>query len=61
MEDIKIVYIEAALMPNGEVLSWGKSLGHVSNRQMELVKSGACKMTRGSEPIIALGKNNKPA
>jgi hypothetical protein len=26
-EDIKIVYVEAVFMPNGELLRYGKSLG----------------------------------
>lgn len=61
MDDIKIVYVEAALMPNGEVIHLGKTLGYVSKRQAEMVESGACKLTRGSEPVVALGKDNNPA
>ena len=61
MEDIKVVYIEAVLMPNGEVIHFGKSLGFLSDRQIKLVSSGAGKMTKGGEMIVALGKNNNPA
>ena len=59
--DIKIVYVEAVLMPNNEVLHMGKSLGYVSDRQHELVESGACKLTRGKEPVVNLGKSANPA
>ena len=56
MDDITIVYIEAILMPSGEVVSFGKSLGFADERQVELVSNGACKMTKGGEPVIAVGK-----
>lgn len=54
MDGIKVVYLEAVLMPNGELIHFGKSLGFVSERQEELVESGACKMTRGSEPVVSI-------
>jgi hypothetical protein len=56
-----VVYIEAVLMDNGELLHFGKSLGYVSKRQHEMVDSGACKLTRGKEPVVAIGKNVNPA
>lgn len=58
---MKIVYVEALLMDNGELLHMGKSLGYVSARQDELVENGACKMTKGSEPIVNIGRNADPA
>lgn len=41
-------------MDNGELIHFGKSLGFVSKKQEELVESGACKMTKGSEPIVCI-------
>lgn len=61
MDDIKVVYVEAILMQNGEVLHLGKTLGYVSERQAKLVESGACKITKGGEPIINIGKNANAA
>lgn len=58
---ITVVYVECVLMPNKEVIHFGKSLGFVSDRQAEMVESGACKLTKGSEPVIALGVKNNPA
>ena len=55
--DIKIVYIEAALMPNNELIHFGKSLGFISNEQRELVDSGANKLTRGKESVVAISPN----
>lgn len=57
MEDIKVVCLEAILMPNGEVMHFGKSLGFVSKKQMELVEAGATKLTRGGEVVVAMGAN----
>jgi len=54
-----VVCLEAALMANGEVIHFGKSLGFVSKRQMELVESGASKMARGTEHIVAIKVNGK--
>lgn len=51
---MKVVYVEAMLMDNGEVISYGTPLGYVSKRQKEMAESGACKLTRGNEPVIAL-------
>lgn len=53
-----IAYIEVALMENGETIHYGKSLGFINEKQRELLESGATKMTKGSEPIIAVGKKN---
>ena len=58
MENPIIVYLEACLMPNGEVIHFGKSLGFISDKQKELVESGATKLTRGKEIVIAVGKKN---
>lgn len=52
----KIVLVEGALMANGEFIHFGKSLGWINERQRELVENGASKMARGTEIIIALGK-----
>jgi len=54
MENIKVVHIEAVLMNNGEVIHFGKSLGFVSFDQMDLVKKGATKLSRGGEIVVAL-------
>ena len=43
-----IVYVEAALMENGEVLHYGKSLGFINDKQKDLVESGATKLTKGN-------------
>lgn len=51
---MKVVYIEAVLMDNKELIHFGKSLGFVSARQVELVESGACKLTKGKEPVVAI-------
>lgn len=57
----KIVYVECALMPNNELIHFGKTLGFVSDRQAEMVKKGASKLTKGSEPIVAIGVKSNPA
>ena len=61
MDDIKVVYLEAVLMENGELIHFGKSLGFVSDRQKELVESGACKLTKGSEPVVAIKSQREAA
>lgn len=58
---MKVVYLEAVLMPNGEVIHYGKSLGFVSERQKELVESGACKLTKGKEPVVSVSKEVEAA
>ena len=55
MEYPKIVLIEGALMANGEVIHFGKSLGFINKKQKDLVESGANKIARGNEPVVALG------
>lgn len=55
--DIKIVYIEAALMPNNELIHFGKSLGYINEKQRKLVDSGANKLTRGKEVVVAISPN----
>lgn len=57
MEYPKIVYIEAILMANGELIHYGKSLGYISDKQIEIIESGAEKLTRGSESVVALNPN----
>jgi hypothetical protein len=52
-----VVSLEAVLMANGEVLHYGKSLGFVSEKEMDLVESGATKLARGGEIMVALGDN----
>jgi len=53
----QIVYIEGVLMANGEFLHYGKSLGFVNERQQDLVESGATKLTKGNEIVVALNNN----
>lgn len=56
MDGIKVVYVEAVLMPNGEVIHFGKTLGFANKRQIDLVEKGATKITKGGEAVIALGE-----
>lgn len=56
MENITVVYLEAVLMANGEVLHFGKSLGYAGKRQIEMVEAGATKLTKGGEVVIAIGE-----
>lgn len=51
------VLVEAALMANGELLHYGKTLGYINDRQLEMIESGATKLTRGNEVVVALGEN----
>ncbi len=53
----KVVYLEAVLMANREVMHFGKSLGFVNERQENLVKNGATKLTKGNEVVIAVNDN----
>lgn len=55
--NIKIVYIEAALMPNNELIHFGKSIGYINEKQRELIDSGANKLTRGREAVVAIRPN----
>lgn len=48
------VLLSAAVMANGEVLHYGKSLGMLSKREMDLLESGACKTAKGGEPIVGI-------
>jgi len=52
-----IIYIEAVVMPNREVVHYGRSLGFICEKQMELIKSGATKLTKGKEVVVALWDN----
>lgn len=51
----KIVLVEGALMENGEVIHFGKTLGFINDKQRDLVEAGASKLARGGEPVVALG------
>lgn len=51
---MEIVYLEAVLMPNGELIHFGKSLGFTSEEQRELVEKGATKLTKGKEKVVAI-------
>lgn len=55
--DIKIVYVEAALMPNNELIHMGQTLGYINEKQRKLVDSGANKLTRGNEVVVAIRPN----
>ena len=55
--DIKIVYIEAALMPNNELIHMGTTLGFINKDQRKLIEAGASKLTRGSQPVVAIRPN----
>ena len=52
-----VVLIEGVIMANGELIHYGRSLGFVNEKQLELLETGANKTARGHEPIIALGDN----
>jgi len=51
----KLVLLEGVVMANGEFLHYGESLGYINKRQRDLLESGAHKIARGNEPVIALG------
>lgn len=51
-----VVYAEAIMAPNGEIVHFGQTLGWANARQIELVENGACKITKGGEPIVSLGE-----
>lgn len=55
MDYPKVVLLEAVAMANGEIIHYGKSLGFMNQKQIELLESGATKMSRGSEPVVAVG------
>lgn len=55
----KVVYLEAVLMANGEVIHYGKTLGFINERQGDLIESKATKLTRGKEIVVAV--NNQVA
>jgi len=51
---MKVVYIEAVLMDNNELIHFGKSLGFINKDQRKLVENGACKTTKGGETVVAI-------
>jgi len=58
---MKIVYVEAVLMDNNELIHMGKTLGFIGKKQRELIDtedSGACKLTKPSQPIVAINQGN---
>lgn len=55
MEYPQIVYIEAALMENGELMHFGKSLGFICKKQKKLVEAEATRLTRGGEVVVVIG------
>lgn len=58
LTDIKIVYVEAVLMPNNEVLHLGKSLGYISNEQRRLVNAGVNKTSEDNIEVVELKIKN---
>jgi hypothetical protein len=54
---MEVILIEAVLLPNDEVIHFGKTLGFINKKQRDLVKSKATKIARGGEMIIALRPN----
>lgn len=56
MDYPKVVLLEAVAMANGEIIHFGKSLGFMNKRQVELLESGAHKIARGDEPVVAVGE-----
>jgi hypothetical protein len=59
MQYPKIVYLEGVLMENNEIIHFGKSLGFINKRQLEMLENGSNKITKGKEPVVAV--NNKVA
>lgn len=59
---MEIVYIEAVLMDNDELIHLGKSLGFIGKRQRELVDSkGAGKLSKSGTTVVEIklkGKDN---
>lgn len=53
----KVVYIEAVLMDNNEVIAHGNTLGFINKEQKGLVENEATKLTKGHEVIVALGEH----
>ena len=51
---MEIVYLEVVLMPNNEIIHFGKTLGFITKEQRELLDAGAQKITKGKEPIVCL-------
>ncbi len=56
---MEIVYIEAVLMDNGELIHFGKTLGFITDKQRGLLDARATKMTKGSEPVVAIKGSEK--
>lgn len=63
MEYPKVVLIQAVAMANGEFIHYGNSLGFMSRKQIKLLESGTCKISRGNEAVVEIAvveiKNNK--
>ncbi len=51
---MEVVYIEAVLMDNDELIHFGKSLGFINKKQRDLIKKGANKITKGKEVVVAI-------
>jgi len=48
------VYVEAILMPNREVIHYGRTLGFVSEREHELAELDACEFSKEPTPVIRM-------
>lgn len=51
-----VVYVEAVAMANGEIIHYGKTIGFMNERQVSMLEAGATKLTKGSEPVVAVGE-----
>lgn len=51
---MELVYLEAILMDNKELIHKGKSLGFIGTRQSELVESKACKLSHPNMPVVEI-------
>lgn len=57
---MEIVYIEAVLMPNDEIIHMGKSLGFISQRQRELADSkGAGKLSKAGMLVVEIKRKGE--
>ena len=52
------VLLEAVLMGNGEVIHYGKLLGFVNKKQLDLFENEVTKLSRGNKIVVAVRKNN---
>lgn len=55
----EIVYLQAVLMPNGEVIHFGKTLGFLNEREWKRIREGNAKLTSAGNVVVELGDHVK--